>query len=230
LKSDAILSFIENFPMSASLKEADTGRYVINNKYNSMQFGIDNPLDLVGLTIKDVRFRQPEWGARYARMVETLDFRACEEKTAVFGLHEFLDDSGEAQLEKMVKFPLLGKRKNILGIATYRYDLTPTLRPYSLYRLYRQFYDGRNSITRVLVCLEIDRHFVATPTDAQFRVFLLRAERFTSKRIAGFLGMSDRTVEYHLNALRNKVVDGNLPWVLSLVEGGTACDRDFPLF
>lgn len=39
MKSDsAIFSFIENFPTSASLKTADTGKYIANNIHNSIQF------------------------------------------------------------------------------------------------------------------------------------------------------------------------------------------------
>ncbi|PQV52648.1 sigma-70 region 4 domain-containing protein [Paraburkholderia sp. BL21I4N1] len=227
MKSDsAIISFIENFPVSASLKEADTGKYIINNRYNSRQFGVENPAELVGLTINDLKFCQPEWGAQYAAAIQKLDFRAREKKTHVLGRHQFLDDSGEAQLEEMVKFPVLGSRKNILGIVTYRNDITPTLPPNSLYQLYLNFYDVTSAIKRVLACLEIVQYFATLPTDAQFRVFLLKTERLANKEIAKFLGTSDRTVETHLDALRNKVVDGNLPHVLSLVKWHTPYASD----
>ncbi len=63
MKSDsAIFSFIENFPTSASLKTADTGKYIANNIHNSIQFGIKNPKDLEGLTIQDVKFNQKRLG------------------------------------------------------------------------------------------------------------------------------------------------------------------------
>lgn len=227
MKSDsAILSFIENFPVSASLKEADTGKYIVNNRYNSMQFGVKNPKDLVGLTINDLKFRQPEWGARYANMIEKLDFRARTTKSHVLGRHQFLDDNGDAQLEEMVKFPVLGSRQNILGIVTYRHDLTPTLPPGNLYQLYRKFYDVTNAIRRVLISLGIDPCFSVLPTDAQFRVLLLKTERLSNKEIAKLIGISDRTVECHLDALRQKVIDGNLPRVLSLVKWNTLCADD----
>lgn len=54
----ALLSLIESFPVSASLKEADTGKYIINNAHNARQFGVENPADLVGLTIRDIDFKQ----------------------------------------------------------------------------------------------------------------------------------------------------------------------------
>ncbi|WP_158900354.1 LuxR family transcriptional regulator [Burkholderia sp. L27(2015)] len=227
MKSNSELtSLIENFPVSASLKEADTGKYVVNNAYFSRQFGVENPMDLVGITVRDLTFRQQEWGTQYATMIEKLDFHAREKKSHVLGRHQFLDDSGEAQLGEMVKFPVLGSRENILAIVTYWNDITPTLPPNSLYRLYRSFYDAKSAIKRVLVCLEVDQYFVTPPTDAQFRVFLLKAERFANKEIGKFLGMSDRTVECHLATLRNKAVDGNLSPVLSLVKWNTPCASD----
>ncbi len=224
--NNELISLIQNFPVAASLKEADTGKYIANNSYFSRQFGVENPMDLVGITIRDLKFRQHEWGTQYATLIEKLDFHAREKKSHVLGRNQFLDDSSEAQLEEMVKFPVLGSRENILGIVTYRHDITLTLPPIILYRLYRSFYDAKSAIKRVLLCLEVDQYFVAQPTDAQFRVFLLKAERFANKEIAKFLGMSDRTVECHVAALRNKVVDANLPLVLSLVKWNTACACD----
>lgn len=215
MKTDsAIVSFIEGFPVSASFKEAGTGRYILNNSYNSRQFGVDNPKDLVGLTINDLKFCQPEWGAKYAISIEKLDFRARQTKSRVMGRHQFLDHGGEAQVEEMVKFPVLGSRGNILGIVTYRNDLTSTLSFSALYILYRHFYDSRGAIRRVLACLKIDRCFITLPTDAQLRVLLLKAERRSNKDIAKYIGASVRTVECHINGLRNKLVDGNLQHVL----------------
>ncbi|WP_231748370.1 helix-turn-helix domain-containing protein [Burkholderia sp. ABCPW 14] len=220
MKSDsAIISFIENFPTSASLKEADTGKYIINNAHNSLQFGIKNPKDLIGLRIQDIKFNQPDWGAQYARSIERLDLSAREKKSHVMGRHQFLDDCGEAQVEEMVKFPVIGVRGNILGIVTYRNDITRTLPPINVYRLYKKFYNSIESVNRTLIYFKIDRHFINPLTDAQIQVFLLKVERLTNKEISKFLHISDRTVECHCTALRNKLIDENLPYVLSLVKG-----------
>lgn len=224
MRSDsALLSLIEHFPVSASLKEADTGRYIVNNAYNARQFGVADPSQLVGLTIHDLGARRSDWGMRYAHTIEKLDFSARDKKTHVLGRHGFLDDSGEAQLEEMVKFPVLGARGNILGIVTYRHDITQSLPPNSLYRLQLHFHDTQIAIKRTLSYLKIAQCFIALPTDAQLRVFLLKVERFSNKEVGKFLGMSDRTVECHFSALRNKVVDGNLAHVLSLIKWNSPC-------
>lgn len=227
MKSDsAIFSFIENFPTSASLKTADTGKYIATNIHNSIQFGIKNPKDLEGLTIQDVKFNQKDWGIRYAQLIQDLDRSARENKSHVMGRHQFLDDCGEAQVEEMIKFPILGSRGNILGIVTYRNDITRTLPPIEIYRLNRGFYGASESINRVLIYFGIEKYFFAPLTDAQIQVFLLKSERLTNKEISRLLGISDRTVECHCAALRSKIIDGNLPYILSLVKGSFSCDQN----
>jgi hypothetical protein len=222
----AIISFIENFPTSASLKEADTGKYIVNNHHNSRQFGIQDPRELCGLTIQDIRFNQPEWGEEYAHSIERLDFQARDQKAHAIGRHQFLDDSGEAQVEEMVKFPVLGYRGNIVGIVTYRHDITRTLPPIHIYYLNKRFYGGAGSIERTLLYFRIQDCFITPLTDAQTQVLLLKAERLTTKEISRFLQISDRTVECHGAALRNKIVDGDLPRVLSLMKESLSCDRN----
>jgi len=220
---DELISLIRSFPIPASFKEADTGKYIVSNSANSVQLGVSNPDDLIGLTIHDIKFCEPEWGARYANMIARLDFRARDGKTFVMGRHRFLDDNGDAQYEHMTKFPVLGIRRNILGIVTYRQDRTETLPPSELYRLYRDFYKTPEAIRRVLVCLDVEASFIISPTDTQFRVFLAKAERHANKDIARLLGMSPRTVECHLDALRNKVVDGDLRRVFAQIKRGAPC-------
>ncbi|MGN6085376.1 PAS domain-containing protein [Trinickia sp.] len=223
MKTDSLIaSLIESFPVPASFKEADTGRYVVSNAHNSRQLGIEDPMDLVGLTINDVRLRQPEWGAQYAHAIEALDFRARDSKSHVIGKHHFLDDNGEVRFEEMLKFPVLGAAKNVLGIVTYRHDITSALGPSALYWMYRKFYDADNAIGRAMACLRVERFFVAPPTDAQFRIFLMKMERMSNKEIAHSVGSSVRTVECHLNALRNKIVDGDLSGIISILKKGGA--------
>ncbi|WP_232357673.1 LuxR C-terminal-related transcriptional regulator [Burkholderia pseudomallei] len=47
-----------------------------------------------------------------------------------------------------------------------------------------------------------------------------------NKEISRLLGISDRTVECHCAALRSKIIDGNLPYILSLVKGSFSCDQN----
>ena len=108
-----LISLIENFPVSASLKEADTGKYVVNNSYFSRQFGVENPMDLVGITIRDLKFRQHEWGTQYATLIEKLDFHARENHSPPLLCHHLR--------ERIVSSDWIGY---LLSLSTTRSHLT----------------------------------------------------------------------------------------------------------
>ena len=226
LSDSALISLIENFPVSASLKAADSGKFIVNNVHNSRQFGIENPADMAGLTIRDVSFRRPDWGLLFSTSVEQLDLRVRETKCHAVGKNEFFDDNGEVQLEILTKIPVLGSRGNVLAIATYREDITRTLAPIKIYLMYRKFYGVPEAVRRVVAFLDIQRYFTAMPTDAQLQVFFLKWEGWTNKQIARRLGISDRTVESHCCALQRKIAHGNIFQVISLMKRNVPCPHN----
>ncbi|WP_158899276.1 LuxR C-terminal-related transcriptional regulator [Burkholderia sp. L27(2015)] len=217
-----LIKLIETCPCPASFKEADTGKYIVNNACNARQFGVLNPKDLNGLTINDLKFAQPTWGAQYASTIEKLDFLASDEKRFVTDRHLFLDDSGEVRYEKLTKAPVLGLRKKILGIVTYRHDLTHTVPLADLCALYEQFYEKPEVITRLLQYFKIDTNFITQPSEGQFNVLLQKARGYSTKEIAKRLDLAPRTVDSHMAALRGKTVDGGLSSALLSIKAQSA--------
>lgn len=225
MKSDSnLISLIENFPVSASLKESDTGRFIINNDHNLRQFGIENWRDITGLRIQDISFPQSEWGRQYARSVEMLDIAVRETKSPTIRRSRFIDKSGGVQMEEVTKLPIFGFHGRVLGIVSYRYDVTRSLPPISIYQLHRHFYPVVEAIKRSLVFFGVETHFLFLPTEAQICTFLLRSERYSNKEVARFMGISDRTVECHCTALRNKIVDGDLAHAIFTLKRNMSCD------
>jgi hypothetical protein len=219
---NGLIKLVETCPNAASFKEADTGKYIVNNAINARQFGILDPKDLVGLTVHDLNFAEPVWGVQYANAIEKLDFRASDEKSFVTQRHLFLDDSGEVQYEQTTKFPVLGLRNKVLGIVTYRDDLTHTLPLTDRCALYQQFYEGPAAIRRLLTYFKIDTNFITQPTEGQFKVLLEKAQGYSTKEIAKRLMLSPRTVDSHMAALRSKTVDGGLHRALLSIKAGSA--------
>ena len=217
-----LIELIEACPNAASFKEADTGKYIVNNAINARQLGILDPKDLIGLTVHDLKFAQPVWGMQYASAIEKLDFLASDEKRSVTDRHLFLDDSGEVQYEKLTKFPVQGLRQNVLGIVTYRHDLTHTIPLADLCALYEQFYEKREAITRLLQYFKIDTNFITEPSEGQFKVLLQKAQGYGTKEIAKRLDLAPRTVDSHMAALRSKVVDGGLNNALRSIKAQSA--------
>jgi len=214
-----LISIIENYPHPASFKEADTGKYIAANICLAREAGIHKPQDLIGLTVHDLEFAQSNWGARQASTIAELDFRACEKKIFTSDRFIFFETgSGEVQFDEVTKLPVLGHTKNILGVVTYQRNLTSTFSPSEVYELYRHFYDASEAIKRVLIYLGIEKCFTIQPTEAPFRVFLAKAERYSNKQIAKSLGISYRTVDCQIEALSNRIADGDLRRVLSLIK------------
>jgi hypothetical protein len=213
-----------SFPTPASFKEADTGRYIVNNVENANQFGVSNPNDLIGLTIYDLTsFVPAKFGAQHADWVAKLDFDVREKLTVGRKLHSFLSPNGDIQYQETIKFPVLGNRRNVLGIVSYSQTRTESLPNAKLYCLYQEYYGRKEAVMRTLTSLGVSSSFHIPPTDTQFRVFLAKAERYANKDIARLLGMSPRTVECHLDALRNKVLDGDLRRVFARIKRGAPC-------
>jgi hypothetical protein len=217
LSDSALIDMIRCFPTPVGYKEADTGRYVASSLANARMFGIEDPDQLIGLTIHDVQFRQQKWGARYADLICKLDFCAQDSKHPVYCRQRFLDGDGNAQFLEITKIPVMNMRRNVMGIVTFGTDRTVELTASQLYCLYTDFYLGSEAVQRVLIRLNLHTLFVSPPTDTQFRVLLYRAERYSIKEISRFLGLSPRTVDSHLRALRNKIAGGDLSRVCRFI-------------
>jgi hypothetical protein len=217
MKSNSeLISAVETHPYPANLKEADSGRYVVCNASNARQLGMPDPESVVGLTIHDMRYARSGWGAPHAEAMAALDFRARDKKMSVSSRQAILDADGEARLEEVTKSPIMGHRRNVLGILSFQRDLTSSLALQDVYKLYRGFYKKPEAIRRMLAYLGIEGSFAVPPTEAPFKVLLGKIERLPSKEIARLLGISDRTVACHIEGLSNKTADGDLRRVLAL--------------
>jgi DNA-binding CsgD family transcriptional regulator len=51
----------------------------------------------------------------------------------------------------------------------------------------------------------------------QLRILLDKADHYTHKEIAQRMGMSHRTVDSHIDIMRYRLIDGDVPRVLSLL-------------
>ena len=214
-----LISIIEKYPCSASFKEADTGKYILANDRLALDIGIHNPKDLIGLTVHDLEFAQSKEGIQQAKRIAELDFFACEKKEIAQSKFVFCkSDSGDVLYDEVIKLPVLGHSGNILGVVTYQRNLTPNLPLNQVYDLYRHFYDAPEAITRMLNYLGIEQSFSTHPTEAPLRIFLAKAERYSNKQIGRLLGISHRTVDYQFDALRNRVIDGDLRHVLTAIK------------
>jgi len=209
-----LIDVVKMFPYPAYFKTIDTGKYIACNSVIAGFFEIA-PEDMEGLTVDDLNFLQPAWGRSHADKITKLDFRARDEKDSVMDKHACLIGNGDVLYQEMVKFPVLGAKKNVLGIVSYSDDLRPTLSYPTLYRLYRSFHGRQESIKRVLAYLKIDVHLQAMPTEIQLLVFLEKADGHADKDIARRLLLSVEQVESHLVAIRDMIINRNIYTLLT---------------
>ncbi len=233
------ISIIENYPSSANFKEVDTGKYVVANRKFARSVGACEPNDLLGLTVRDLpgiaaQANATPWQEKQVAehkqkvlKLAQLDFLVQEEKKTIQSNFVFCDaQRGDVRYEQVVKLPIFDQMKHVIGIATYQNDMAPTLSLNDIYDLNRRFHDVPEAIRRVLDYIGVTQYFTTHPTEAPFRIFLAKAERHSSKAIARNLGISNRTVEYQLDALRNRVTDGDLRRVFALVRRKTNNEFD----
>jgi DNA-binding CsgD family transcriptional regulator len=215
-----LVSIIDNYPYPAQFKTADTGKYVFSNLVNARMYRMQDPRDLEGLTIHDLRLDHPEWGPEHAARIDRLDQRVRTERTLVTDRHPFFGEHGEVCYHEAIKFPVLGTHGNLLAIVSCAQDIKHTLSYPDLYRLYRHFYDGADAVKHMLTYLGGEAWFPRLPSEAQFRVFLEKAEGYTNKHIARRLRVASSTVESHLDAMREKIVDGDLHRAFAILRRG----------
>jgi hypothetical protein len=219
MKSEsALIDVVTNHAYTANLKEAGNGKYIACSVSNARRLGMAGPTAVVGLTINDMQYAKSEWGARHAALMAEMDFRACDEKICVSSRQPFIDADGLISLEEVTKAPVLGKHRNVIGIVSFQQDLTATCSIEELYGLYRSFFGAYRSIRHMLIYLGVEQCFAKQPSETQFRVFLGKVERLSSKQIAKRMGISPRTVDCHLRALGNRTQDGDLLRVSALAK------------
>jgi len=211
-------SIIKKHPYSASFKEADTGKYILVNDRLARDVGAADPQELVGLTVHDLQSTQTKALSDTAAQIEKLDFLACENKEPAQSRLMFCKSDGGAVLyEEIIKVPVLSRGGKTLGVVTYQRNLTPIMPLNDVYNAYRRFYTAPEAVEHMLNYLDIKHCFSTPPSEAPLRVLLARAERYSNKQIGNLLGISHRTVDYQLDALRDRVIDGDLRHVLALI-------------
>ncbi len=213
-----LISILEKFPHPVTLKTSDTGKYLFSNAANARMFNVEDPKELIGLTVRDLKYPQVEAGLQFSRQIEAFDFHVREHKTMIAQKQSRLVCDGVVFHEELVKFPLLGMAQQVVGVFTYARDLTGELTSTQLYGQYRGFYDKQDAIERVLDHLELREAFAVLPTETQLLVFLDKAEGRTEKEIAERFKVCPSRVAQHVEAMNKKLIGADLIQTLAMLK------------
>lgn len=204
---DFMYNFLFLIPFSAHIKETNTGKYLSMNKISALQFGFISPQKVIGLTVSDLNsIMEGHWDSKFSEEIASLDQKAKFTKKPVLHKHMFLSYSGYVRIEKMIKMPLITKNKKIHAILTFGEDLTKKSNLFDLFSYYKKFYtDKKSAINRFLQFLTIDKYFYVMPTEAELRMLITMRQKDSHKAIAGYLGITVKTVEIHRKHLKDKL-------------------------
>ncbi len=97
------------------------------------------------------------------------------------------------------------QKKKISYVLTINEDITNQVSLLKLWQLYKVLFKNKNiAMSKYLQYTGVYDFFYELPTNTELIILLTRQFKVTSKDIAKVLYISQRTVETHINNLRNK--------------------------
>ena len=199
---------IYNLDASAHLKDAITGKYLASNTVNIRNLGLQNPADIYGLTILDLKGdHDPLWRDIQEKII-VLDNLLLEKGQPVVDSNRVrLINSGLLYIHHLKKIPVKNSKGGISAIFTVNQDITYQLSVLDLLSLYKNTYNKNKAIaiTNFLKHINVFALFNLLPTEQELMVLLYRVEYESAKLIANRLHRSVRTIEAHLDNVKQKL-------------------------
>lgn len=223
-----IADFIETSSSAASLKDAQTGRYLLANSIASGIHGIQDRDAMIGLTVDDffqsssgffkVDFSHAFkcWKKEQPEKFKNLDYQVVNEKQRVESKNIQFTCDGLIFIERQIKIPVPSySSKKIIAILTNSEDQTFQHGLSNLFELYRKYYPEKQAIQQTLKHLKIDQYFNEWPTLSEMWLLFALHRDVRQKCAANLLGLSTKTVHVYTNHLRSKLKTPDLHKVLA---------------
>lgn len=202
----------------AHFKDAKTKQYISCNSHTLESFGIQDIKEVIGHTIEDIdNVMLPHWGKGYAAQVDHFDDLVKTKGQTINNNEVTITSNGKVRLQNLIKIPVVGVNKNVIGIFTFTQNLTHTLDRQVLYQLYREHYNKNDAIFRFLHHIGVAKEFISLPTEAELRILLARSIQDNYKSVANMLNCSPKTVDMHLHNLRDKIPNADLSGLIAKI-------------
>ncbi len=189
---NALSDLIEDSPHIAHLKDAQTGRYILSNRFWADRLGLE-PTDIAGLTYNDIAGESPtsiysqwngtpsftSWKNTIRQKVATLEEQALQSRNKQVEHYFGFTAKGRILAESFIKIPILSQdARRTIAILTYSQDLTLQQSLPELLNLYQRFYDQKKAIQFLLEYLEIDFYFTELPTENEMQLLFKMQQDF----------------------------------------------------
>jgi len=224
--SNWVSDFVETVPVVAHLKDAQTGKYILNNQHHIQSLGLSSKDSLIGLTAHDL-FEKSEiysqlgpavlsWKDEQLKKTEEWDDQVRTTQRPLSFQNVYCLVSGFIEMEFSIKLPISShKDKKTAAILTYNQDITDShYNLSSLFKLYRGYYFDKQAITLLLQYLKIDDYFIHLPTVREMQMLFALHEQTNRKKAARLLNISCHTLASHFQHLKEKLIIPDLNEVL----------------
>jgi DNA-binding CsgD family transcriptional regulator len=212
LMGESLNDVVQLFPAPAHVKDVKQGQYEITNPSNLVLYGITDPNDLIGKSVKDLDgFMQPYWGKDFSSYVQQMDAYTSSHKTCTTDNNRILLNSqGFVHIQNMTKLPVLGHTGKAVAIFTFSENIIHRYTLLELYDTYKKMYNNKKTAIHYFTqYINIADLFQTPPTDAEIKVILVMRNDSLRKAVASVLKTEIKTIEAHVANIRAKLSNGN---------------------
>lgn len=207
---EAINEIIKFLPGCSYMKDVN-GKYLGGNDYLAKSIsGVSTIDDIIGHDDKYLAdIIGSRWPEEFYLSIRQDDLRVIEKNQPLINKIEpaFLDSNGHVVMQLSTKMPLYSEHKKIIGIFGISLDVSNQLSPLNLWTLYNQLYPDKSLMhERLLSYIAMNKGSkkISLLSYRELECLIYLSIGKTSKEIAKLNGLSYRTVEKHIEHIKEK--------------------------
>jgi Bacterial regulatory proteins, luxR family len=222
---DYLSKFCEQSPFSVAIRSVDQGndikdkKLIMHNKACRQFWGLSER-EIDHIACLDL-YNQHNYLNKneHIAFVQTGDQAAIENTYQAIQAQTVIDNGeGFIRIYKRISTPILSKK--VIAICTFSLELTQQANLFYLLQQYMHYYDKKaQAIEKFSHYLHLDHYFTYLPNCGELKVLLAMEQgAYRYKTIAESLHLSDKTVNAHIDAMKDKLkANITLPIVLNML-------------
>jgi DNA-binding CsgD family transcriptional regulator len=214
MSQEVFLSSLKNvvrgLPGSAHIKSIDGFKYLISNQGTINLFGFKSENDLFGKDDYQIACHMKHrWPNKLADEIRNYDLTILKHKKNLIGIKEtpYLDAQGKVVVHYLNKMPVFFNDENPFAVLTIAFDISALKDISFLKNTYRRLYaDPKQAHLKFLEHIQFAKGLSQdTVSSREFDCLELLAQGKSAKEIGLILNISSRTVETHIDNLKDKL-------------------------
>ncbi|HVT62607.1 MAG TPA: LuxR C-terminal-related transcriptional regulator [Legionellaceae bacterium] len=207
---EAIYEIIKFLPGCSYMKDIN-GKYLGGNDYLAKSIsGVSKIDEIVGHDDKYLaEIIGSRWPEEFYLSIRKDDMQVMEKNKPLINKVEpaFLDANGHVVLQLSTKMPFYSEHKKIIGLFGISLDVSSQLAPLNLWTLYNKLYQDKCLMLEKLlsyIAMHNGSKKISLLSYKELECLIYMSNGKTSKEIAKMNGLSFRTVEKHIENMKEK--------------------------